>query len=86
MGATREDIDQIIVRIGALQAASDDDALDNANVFGIEFGQAERPRFFMQNILKVAKQLGHKDWSMLVRVYDWWIPEVGMKAGSAEKN
>lgn len=39
-----------------------------------------------ENILKVAKQLGHKDWSMLVRVYGRWIPEVGNRVGSVEKD
>jgi integrase len=35
-----------------------------------------------ENPLWVAKQMGHKDWSMIVRVYGRWIPEVDPLAGS----
>lgn len=35
-----------------------------------------------ENPLWVAKQMGHKDWGMLRRVYGRWIPEVDTSAGS----
>lgn len=35
-----------------------------------------------ENPLWVAKQMGHKDWSMIVRVYGRWIPEVDPLAGT----
>jgi integrase len=35
-----------------------------------------------ENPLWVAKQMGHKDWSMIVKVYGRWIPQVDPLAGS----
>lgn len=34
-----------------------------------------------ENILYVADQMGHKDWSMLVKTYGRWIKDVDAKAG-----
>jgi integrase len=34
-----------------------------------------------ENPLWVAKQMGHRDWSMIVRTYGRWIPEVDPLAG-----
>lgn len=30
----------------------------------------------------VAKQMGHKDWTMIARVYGKWMPDADMSAGS----
>lgn len=30
----------------------------------------------------VASQMGHKDWTMIARVYGKWMPIADMKAGS----
>ena len=38
-----QDIDQVGVGIDAMQAAGDDQALDDADVFGTELGPAEDP-------------------------------------------
>lgn len=35
-----------------------------------------------ENPLWVAKQMGHKDWGMIRRVYGRWIPEIDNTAGS----
>jgi integrase len=35
-----------------------------------------------ENPLWVAKQMGHKDWGMIRRVYGRWIPEIDSTAGS----
>lgn len=35
-----------------------------------------------ENPLWVAKQMGHKDWGMIRRVYGRWIPEIDTTAGS----
>jgi len=33
----------------------------------------------------VAQQMGHKDWSMVIRVYGRWIPEVAQNTGGKIK-
>ena len=30
----------------------------------------------------VAKQMGHRDWTMIARVYDKWMPSADIDAGS----
>ena len=35
-----------------------------------------------ENPLWVAAQMGHKDWSMIARVYGKWIPEADPLAGA----
>lgn len=30
----------------------------------------------------VAKQMGHRDWTMIARVYGRWMPAMGNNAGS----
>lgn len=34
----------------------------------------------------VAKQMGHKDWTMIARVYGRWMPEADLKAGQKAVN
>ncbi len=45
MADALQHIDQIGVRIDAVQSAGDDQALDDTDVFGAELGPAEEPRF-----------------------------------------
>jgi hypothetical protein len=40
-----QDVDQVGVRIDFMQSAGDDQALDDADLFGAEFGPAEQPGF-----------------------------------------
>ena len=44
-GDALQDIDQVVVGIDAVQAAGDDQALQDADVLGAEFGPTEHPRF-----------------------------------------
>jgi len=38
-----------------------------------------------ENPMWVAQQMGHKDWSMIIRVYGRWIPEVAQNTGGKIK-
>ena len=45
VGDALQDVDEVVVGIDAMQAAGDDEPLDDADVPGAEFGPAEQPRF-----------------------------------------
>ena len=45
VGDALQDIDEVIVRIDAMQAAGDDQALYDADVLGANLGRAEEPVF-----------------------------------------
>jgi hypothetical protein len=43
LGDALQDIDEIGIRIDAVQSASDDQTLDDSDVSGAEFGPAKKP-------------------------------------------
>jgi len=43
VGNALQDVDEVVVRIDALQAAGDAEALHDADVFGAHLGRAEEP-------------------------------------------